>query len=235
MAVHHPGRNQGIRDLAGTVRQMVTQAVQNASFGSAGLRVYGGGWITIENGGLRVIGSAIISGLLDITGKLIGSGTLDWEGPWILKGKGTISGDTDITGNLGVKGPTKITGTLDVSGKTKITDDLEITGKTRLRGKTTLENDLEVTSGGKIKVGSSMTLDPKDSGSAQFSNGYSIYATGSEMRISGNGSGFTLGTGITNIAGTVKLSPFSLPEVSVAGLPAGVVIIGTDGTLKRTK
>lgn len=244
MAVYHPGRNQNLRDLAQTVRQMVTQAMQNASFGSAGLRVYGGGWIRIENGGLFVDGEAIVSGLLEITGKLIGSGTLDWTGPWFLKGKGTISGDTDITGNLNVKGPAKIEGPLEVTGKTQIKDDLDITGKTRLRGKTTLENDLEVVSGGKIKVGSGMTLTPDSAGgSIDFSNGATIRVEDGDVGIrSGTGqvlarSGYSSiragGHYVTATSGGVSIG--GLDTITLVDVPSNLLWIDpVSGALKRT-
>lgn len=222
MAVHHPGRNQNLRDLAQTVRQMVTQAMQNASFGSAGLRVYGGGWIRIENGGLSVVGTAIVSGLMEITGRLIGSGTLDWTGPWFLKGKGTISGDTDITGTL------------------------DVTGTTRLRGKTTVEDDLEVVSGGKIKVGSGMTLNPSAAGgSIEFSNGATVRVesgdvgiragTGQVLARSGYASVRAGSNYVTVTSSGITISPGALPTVSMVDTPANLLVINpTTGALSRT-
>lgn len=204
MGTHHPGRGQNLRDLQRAVKQMVTQAVQNASFGSAGLRVYDGGWINIENGGLRVIGTAIIEGILK------GTGTLEWLGPWLLKGKGTISGDTDITGALGIKGKTSITGDTDITGKLKATGDAEFGGdttikknldvqaKTRLRGETTLEDDLKVLPGGKIQVGD-MIIDPAGAGKITFANGTEVRAGEGGVTIANGVSNVTVAPGFTRI------------------------------------
>lgn len=108
MAVHHPGLKMELGDLQAMIRRMVVQTFQNAAIGSAGMRVYDGGWITIENGGLSVTGQATV------TGQLGGSGTLDWAGPWFLKGLGSISGNVDISGLLSVTGAATFGNSIDV-------------------------------------------------------------------------------------------------------------------------
>ena len=205
MAVHHPGRNQNLRDLAQTVRQMVTQAMQNASFGSAGLRVYGGGWINIENGGLRVIGSAIIEGILDVTGRLTGSGTLDWTGPWKLAGNGEITGDA------------------------KITKSLEVSANTRLRGPTSMEANLSVTAGGKITVGD-MVIDPSyGNGAVTFANGTKVYAYDGGVAISQGSNRFQV------TANGIYFTPGSIPQQSKSGITAtGILHLSSLGQLCRT-
>lgn len=98
MGVHHLGRDPQ-RDLIRVVKGLVRATLQNSSIGRAGLRVYDGGWIRIINGGLQVIGSAIIEGLLEITGQLTGSGQFLWTGPWELRGAGKITGNVTVEGN----------------------------------------------------------------------------------------------------------------------------------------
>lgn len=111
MAVHHPGLKMELGDLQAMIRRMVVQTFQNAAIGSAGMRVYDGGWITIENGGLSVTGQATV------TGQLGGSGTLDWAGPWFLKGVGEITGNTLISGELDVTGAVEFSNSLDVMNR----------------------------------------------------------------------------------------------------------------------
>ncbi|WP_217133824.1 hypothetical protein [Leucobacter chinensis] len=229
MAVHHPGMKQEISDLMHTIRQMVTQAMQNASFGSAGLRVYDGGWITIENGGLSITGTAKVSG------KLGGDGTFDWTGPWYLKGKGEITGDTDITGKL------KATGDTEFGGNTSIKKKLDVTAETRLRGKTTIEADLEVTSAGKIKVGD-MTIEPRAGGGrVTFANGATITADGSGASLSHGVSKVFIdeqraslmrgGTSLTVTNGEIHAS--GMAAFRDASLPEGVLRTNMIGRLER--
>lgn len=126
MAVHHPGKGQAIGDLKHMVTQMVKAAMQNASYGSAGLRVHSGGFITIENGGLVVTGSA------NVSGQLGGNGTFDWTGPWFLKGAGTISGDTTGSGSLTWTGPWTLAGAGDITGNVDITGALDVRNRITL-------------------------------------------------------------------------------------------------------
>lgn len=85
--------------------------LQHAAIGRGGITVYGGGVITIENGGLSVTGYA------EITGQLRGDGTLIWTGPWAFTGSGEITGDVDLTGNLEVLDDGRI-----VAGNVRIED-----------------------------------------------------------------------------------------------------------------
>ena len=217
MAVHHPGDlPQEVGNLQNLITQLVKQATQNASFGSAGLRVYGGGWIVIENGGLSVTGTAQVSGTLE------GSGTFKWDGPWYLNGIGRITGDTTGTGRLkwegawSLDGDGKITGNVEVTGNAdflgdvKIQKTLDVLATTRLRGKTTLEDDLTITAGGKILVGD-MVIDPAGYGKVRFANG-------TEVRASEGG------VAIANGASSVTVTP-SFTRIGVGG--SGVYVDGT--------
>ena len=205
MAVHHPGAAQTIGDLKKVVKQMVAASIQNGAIGRAGLRVYDGGWINIENGGLRVIGSAIIEGILDVTGKLTGSGTLDWTGPWKLAGNGEITGDAKITKNL------------------------EVSANTRLRGPTAMEANLSVTTSGKITVGD-MVIDPSyGNGAVTFANGTKVYAYEGGVAITQGSNRFQV------TANGIYFTPGSIPQQSKEGITAtGILHLSALGQLCRT-
>lgn len=132
MAVHHPGLQQELGDLTYMVRQLVAQTMQNAAFGRAGLRVYDGGWIRIEGGGLSVTGSGVVSGTLSVSGRLDGSGTLDWAGPWNMRGAGTISGNCTISGTLGVTGPVTFGNTLRADGAATFGNSIDVLNRLTL-------------------------------------------------------------------------------------------------------
>ena len=129
MAVHHPGLQMSMDELLAVVRRQTIAAMQNAAIGEDGLRIYDGGVLLIENGGLDVTGTA------DITGRLEGSGVLDWTGSVYFRGP------TGVQGNFAVSGPSNITGTLTVGGATT------------LNGNVTLNSNLSVGSG-QITAGS---------------------------------------------------------------------------------
>jgi len=155
----------------------------NMAVGRGGIRVHGGGGITIENGGLVVSGSATISGLLEATGTINMTGTftatgdVNLNGPTDVAGNLTITGDVTSAGHFTQTGPTDLNGVTTIAGNTTVTGDFNVngpmktTGTLSVEGVTTLKNDLNVTTG-KIKVGSAMTLDPSVSGgSVAFSGG----------------------------------------------------------------
>ncbi|QZY52928.1 peptidoglycan DD-metalloendopeptidase family protein [Leucobacter tenebrionis] len=178
-----------IQQLVRMIRDEVVATLQNSSIGSAGLRIYGGGWIRIENGGLSVTGTAVVSGSLQVTGTLL------QVGPWTMEGPGTITGNVGMTGDLTgsgmlrwtgdwkLEGDGEISGDVKITGDTEILGKLDVTGDTRLRGKTTLENDLIVTEDGKIKVGD-MTIDPSaGAGRVRFANGGQVWAEGGSVKL----------------------------------------------------
>lgn len=87
---------QEIEQLRRDVRRLSKMTIQNASVGRDGIRVYDGGKITIEDGGLEVTGTATVIGVLT------GSGDLVWTGPVTISGNTDITGDVDLTGDLNV-------------------------------------------------------------------------------------------------------------------------------------
>jgi hypothetical protein len=102
--VDHLDLKMSYAQLVRLIRDQTTALIQRSGIGSAGLRVHSGGFITIENGGLEVEGTATVSGLLT------GNGTFDWWGPSILRGTVNITGDLYTSGQLGVSGPTVLGG-----------------------------------------------------------------------------------------------------------------------------
>jgi cytoskeletal protein CcmA (bactofilin family) len=143
-----------LRDLMLRVKRLETATPMNSSsIGAGGIRVHSGGVITIENGGLRVTGSAEIIGELVASGTITMSGTFTQTGPSTftgdtsLNGPTHISGDTDVTGDLSTNGPLTVNGATDING------NLDVDGTLDINGATTLNNDLTVNSGGKIKAG----------------------------------------------------------------------------------
>lgn len=195
----------------------------NMAIGRGGLSVYDGGMITIENGGLRVTGTA------EIIGRLIASGSIEFNGPVTITGPLDITGLTQIMGDLILAAGGKFTagtielnpdgsakfGTLTIdpdgtltSGEATINPDGSATfgqfdiaengdltskGTLDIEGKSTLKNDLEVKDGGKVKVGK-MTLDP-----ARF-NGGLVFDNGAYLAATSNGAQMVDGKGAVTVS-----------------------------------
>lgn len=198
-----PNLNDGnFKDFERRLRKLETAApLNNAAIGRSGLTVYDGGMITIENGGLRVTGTA------EIIGQLIASGSITFNGPVRITGPLDITGLTQIMGDLVLKSGGKFTagtielnpdgsakfGTLIISPTGKLTSgeatinpdgsakfgqfdiaangNLDSKGTLDIKGKSTLQDDLTVQGGGKIKAGG-VTIDPsRFNGGVVFSNG----------------------------------------------------------------
>ncbi|MET4095106.1 hypothetical protein [Arthrobacter sp. UYCu712] len=191
-----------IRDLTqGTLGQAARQAhrdryatpMNGASIGRGGLRVYGGGVITIENGGLKVTGTA------EIIGRLIASGIIDFTGDVTVSGPMDVSGILTVTNNLIIASGGKITagsielnpdgsakfGSLTISPAGKITSgsaEINPDGSVKF-GALTIDTAGKVTAGG-------VSLDPNYfDGSVRFSNGTYLAATpnGAQLVKAGGG------------------------------------------------
>lgn len=111
MGVNHvgaAGAQQKMDALWRAVRRVAKQAFTHISVGRGGIRVYGGGEITFEQGGgIRILGD----GYIDIDGDLTGAGDLSWTGPWNLSGLGTVTGDVAWSGDLNLTGDIVVTAT----------------------------------------------------------------------------------------------------------------------------
>jgi hypothetical protein len=184
-----------VAEIRRLIRELSMAApLQNASIGAGGLRVYGGGVITIENGGLKVTGTA------EIIGELIATGVVNFEGEVNITGPLDVSGLVTLMSDLVVASGGKIkAGTIELNpdGSAKfgtlLIDNL---------GKVTLQNDLTVAAGGKIKVGSSMTLDPSvSSGALVFSNGAQVFTDSTTIQVYKGTSAVTVADGTATLQG----------------------------------
>lgn len=125
MGVDHIGEGalkQEIGKLWRELRRVAKATMQNSAIGRAGLRIYDGGWLRIENGGLEVTGTASVSGTLT------GSGTFTWTGPMNLQGSQSVTGPTTFTGQVIVNGPWDLNGNGDITGDVNLTGNLNLSG-----------------------------------------------------------------------------------------------------------
>jgi len=191
MAGLHDLSRGELQDILKRLRQLESAApLQNASIGAGGLRVYDGGVITIQNGGLSVTGTATITGTLQADGTITFTGTFNQSGP------------TTFTGDTKLNGPTHINGTTDIAGNVTTTGTFTQNGTTNLNGTTSVKGDMNVTGGGKIKIGSSMTLDPSvSSGALVFSNGAQVFTDATTVQMFKGTSAVTVADGTATVQG----------------------------------
>lgn len=219
MGVDHPGLGMTMGDLVRTIRRIARQTIQNASIGRAGIRVYDGGWIRIEDGGLQVTGTATV------TGRLEGSGTFDWTGPMNLKGAQNVTGPTTFVGKVNINGDVDINGPLNVLGVWKLTGNGDITGNVNLTG------NMAVKSGGSITVqggGGNVTLS-STYGSPRINLG--------GAQIDGGSSSITFTAGSTTIYmqnGTIRIAGMpTRPSSDYPGSFTNAVVADSGGNLYR--
>lgn len=183
MGVDHIGAGQLRQELdrsARAQRRVAKATLQNASIGRAGIRVYDGGWIRIEDGGLSVTGTQTVSGTLQ------GSGTFNWTGPMNLQGAQTITGPTTFTGQMTVNGPWKFVGNGEITGDVTLTGDLTA-GNVVIRP-TTNGGQIGFGSGRRIDAGSGFLGIYDGSRFVVFnSTGVSIYGGGAQISVRSDG------------------------------------------------
>ena len=173
-----------LADILRRLRQLETASpLQNASIGANGLRVYDGGVITIENGGLRVTGTATITGTLQADGTITFTGTFNQSGP------------TTFTGDTKLNGPTHINGATDIKGSLSV------------EGASTLKGNLSVTGSGKITAGNTV-IDPSASnGGVTFASGGGVGGNGGNVVVKGTGNaGLITDTTAAVFAGASQLT-----------------------------
>ena len=173
-----------LADILRRLRQLETASpLQNASIGSNGLRVYDGGVITIQNGGLRVTGTATITGTLQADGTITFTGTFNQSGP------------TTFTGDTKLNGPTHINGATDIKGSLSV------------EGASTLKGNLSVTGSGKITAGNTV-IDPSASnGGVTFASGGGVGGNGGNVVVKGTGNaGLITDTTAAVFAGASQLT-----------------------------
>lgn len=160
MGVDHLGLQISMDQLLRMVRREAIATMQHAAFGRGGLRVYGGGFITIENGGLDVEGTATVAGVLT------GNGTFDWWGPSILRGTVNVTGSMYTSGEMGISGA------------------LTVAGSTLLNGAATLNNNLTLGTG-RIVVGN-LVIQKAGGFSGQLLSSGILYLQGAGIRCTGS-------------------------------------------------
>lgn len=216
-------------DILRRIRNLETASpMNNAAIGRGGVTVYDGGVIDIENGGLIVNGTATIHGVLNA------DGTISFTGPVTISGAMTITGNVTSSGTFTNNGPTNL------NGATKTTGTLEVDGVA------TLKNDLNVTTGGKVKVGSAMTLDPSvSSGALVFSNGAQVFTDattvqmfkgGSVVQIDSSSAKLQATGGLVNVdsAGVRVDGPLRNTSAStITGVSSNVYMDPSTGAIKR--
>lgn len=112
MGVNHLGpgsQAQEFQRLWQAIRAVAKTTLQNGAIGRAGLRIYDGGWLLIENGGLDIEGTANVSGLLT------GNGTFDWWGPSVIRGTLNVTGNSAFGGTMAILGLTTLANDLNLS------------------------------------------------------------------------------------------------------------------------
>ncbi len=166
MGVDHPGEGMSVQALMREVKRVAKATLQNASIGRAGIRVYDGGWIRIEGGGLAVTGTQTVSGRLE------GSGVLDWTGNVYFRGPTGVQGNFATSGNATIGGATTISGSLNV------------TGATTLNNTVTMNDDLALGSG-RIVVGN-MIIRKTGAASGQIISSGIVYIEGAGIRFTGS-------------------------------------------------
>lgn len=170
-------KNSQMPALERRVRQSGTATPLNsAAIGREGLLVYGGGVITIENGGLKVTGTA------EILGTLIASGIIQFTGEVTISGPLDVTGLMQLTGDLAVLAGGQITaGSAEINSDGSATfglftiaanGDLTSEGALNIKGPATLNNDLTVAAGKKITLGGlTMENTGVGGGTVNFPNG----------------------------------------------------------------
>jgi len=177
--------NQGdVAEIWRAIRQLqVATPMNSASIGAGGVRVYDGGVITIENGGLSVTGTATITGTLQADGTITFTGTFNQSGP------------TTFTGDTKLNGPTHINGATDIKGSLSV------------EGASTLKGNLSVTGSGKITAGNTV-IDPSASnGGVTFASGGGVGGNGGNVVVKGTGNaGLITDTTAAVFAGASQLT-----------------------------
>lgn len=210
-------RDSIIPDILRRLRTLETASpLGSSSITRGALRVASNEGLKVE-GSAKVSGWLIVTGTARVTGRLEGSGTFDWTGPMNLQGAQTITGPTTFTGEMIVNGPWKLVG------------NGEITGNVDLKGILNLLRDLLVKAGGKIVIeGADQIVLEQSGGVARMRMG------ASEIR-GGDGIGLYPNSGpaivSTNLG--LRIAPLGTIDSGTAGLPPGALYISPTGFLRR--
>lgn len=208
----------------------------------SGISVYDGGMITIENGGLRVTGSA------EIIGELIASGTINFSGEVNISGPLDVTGLVTLMSDLVVASGGKITagsielnpdgsakfGSMTISPAGKITSgtsEINPDGSAKF-------GDTTISFAGVIESGN-VVIDPDDAqGGFTFNTGGGVGGNGGSVLVRGTGNAglltgntaalFAGSTQVTVANGSVRFD--GLPTVT--GVESNVYIDPSTGSIK---
>jgi hypothetical protein len=208
MGVDHLGVGQLRQELdrsARTQRRQAKATLQNASIGRAGIRVYDGGWIRIEDGGLQVTGTA------SVTGTLTGSGTFDWTGPWNLLGNGEVAGNVSLTGKIQV-------GDVTIDGGT---GEIRVAGSAPIRLRT-------VGGGAVIEVGGTTIREQDGLLKIDAGSGVGIFQDSFSLQLKSGGVAFAVGGFGPQIIGLPTAA-----QVDYPGSFPGALVANSTGQLFR--
>ncbi len=209
MGVDHLGEaglRQEIHRLWSAVRRVSRATLQNGSIGRAGIRVYDGGWIRIEDGGLSVTGTQTV------TGRLEGDGDFDWSGEMNITGMQSVSGPSTFTGKVTVNGPWDLNGNGDIAGAVNLTGSMAV----KSGGAITVQGG-----GGNVVLSSSYGSPRINLGGAQIDGGTSFT--------------FTAGTTtVYFIGGTIRIAGMpTKPQSAYPGSFPGAVVADASGNFYR--
>lgn len=215
--------------------------MNHSAIGRGGLRVYGGGGITIENeGGLRVTGTA------EIIGRLLATGVVDFEGDVTISGPLVVEDGGSVTigsiefqpdgsakfGTLTIDPEGKITtGTAEINPDGSATfgnfsiaanGDLTSAGTLTIDGAATLNNDLTVAPGKKIKLGG-LTLE-------------NTGASGGQVNFPGGSITASTALGMLINHATVEIAANTLKflDLPITALPANLRVDPSTGVVSRS-
>lgn len=214
MGVDHLGEGMSVQALMREVKRVAKATLQNASIGRAGIRVYDGGWIRIEGGGLAVTGTQTVSGRLE------GSGVLDWTGNVYFRGP------TGVQGNFAVSGPANISGTLTVAGATSLTNTLTVSGS----GKIVVGNMvIDPSGGGSVEFPGGAMVQADPSGGIRMVQGTSRVFVGSGLVSMQMGS-----RSVAISASGIQMNGLdTIPSSLANGAPAGCIWSDGSGEIFR--
>ncbi|MEW1706601.1 hypothetical protein AB0230_05085 [Microbacterium sp. NPDC089190] len=223
-----------IRDLHTEVARLKSGAFLENSSVSQGRMRFIGGLLLIDSGGT-----------LQVVGRFDGTGDFEWSGPWRFN-----SGDGEIAGNV------KLTGDFDLTGQMDVTGGIEILGPGKIKvGNVVIENG-KITAGtgaaqvtidgetGKVSAGD-MTMDPTVSGGAlTFANGAQVFTDAGTVQLYKGNSVVQVTDGYARLqnggnvveinANGIRMSPGAVPARTGTGLPAGVMMHGADGYVRKS-
>jgi cytoskeletal protein CcmA (bactofilin family) len=226
MGVDHLGLSMTIDDLMRLIRRICTDTIQNSAIGHAGITVYDGGWIRIEDGGLDVTGTQTVSGLLS------GSGELRWSGVMNITGSQHVTGPTVFDGSLRVNGPIDVYGTWKLIGNGQIQGNVVVTG------------NVDVNSPGRIRINGGSSPATLEDGRLSFGTGGVVEAdvTNGGVRLNVGVNRVYVGTGAVAIqrggvsiilsgSGITMTGVSDIDSASAGGLPSGALWMSPSGQL----